>query len=64
MKINLPDRSYSIYKQKRTFQKCEICSKYKVCYEVKEVDSYRDEISYTFMCKPCMPNDVYEYYFI
>ena len=61
IKIPLFPRSYSIYKQKRTFQKCEICSKYKICYEIMEAD--RDEIAYIFMCKKCCPNDVYEYYF-
>ena len=68
IKIPLPPRKYSIYKQKRALMKCEMCDKYKFCYELSDWEA--DEEGHPtyagsyWSCKRCMPNETYEYYFL
>jgi len=64
IRINLLDRKYSIYKQKRSFGKCEMCNKYKINYQAQEViDADGNQVPY-WTCTRCMPNEMWEYYFI
>ena len=63
MRLKLPSRKYSIYKQKRSLGICEICHKYKICYEGREQIDIEENVSY-WTCKKCMSNEQYEYYFL
>ena len=65
MRLKLLSRKYSIYKQKRSFGKCEFCGKYKLCYEIKVIESPKDTYGVpAWCCKRDMGNEQYEYYFL
>ena len=64
MRINLPKRKYSIYTQKRSFGRCEFCGKYRVCYEIRTIESPKDTYGVpAWTCKRDMSNEEWEYYF-
>ena len=68
MRINLPSRKYSIYKQRKSLGKCEACCQYRICYEAWEIigvddDGHQDVMPY-WTCKKDMSNEQYEHYFV
>ena len=64
MRIKLPSRKYSIYKQGRSYGKCEVCSKYKICYQIRVIEDPEDSYGRpAWICKRDMSNDEAEYYF-
>ena len=68
MRINLWSRKHSIYKQRQSIGKCEICGKYRFCYELSDWEPDEEgHPSYAgsyWSCKRDMPSETYEYYFI
>lgn len=64
MRIPLLKRKYSIYSQARSWGKCPYCGKYKVCYQIRIIESPKDTCGVSeWICKSCLSNNQYEYYF-
>lgn len=67
LRIPIKKRRFSIYGQKRSVGKCELCGKIRLCYEIPEMDideeGHPDISGFIWTCKKCMIGDQYEYYF-